>query len=295
MLKKIKDFRNELIERAAKLPLPRILNLLNMAIAAAVFLACLAVIREFILARPDAKNNFSQNILSVSQVKGDDFFAYSVIGKNNPFGGASKELRSLYKLNIYIPQLSRDDLVLVGTMVGSLEKLSYAVFRTKALAQEVVALKSEIFGVGVLDEVSRDHVFIKKGDSRFSLAIHEDKPSGFSSGAISSSGNIQSSASRIISRNNIISAIENPVSILTDARINPVSNGKGFVLSEVKTNGFYDGLGLKNGDILIDIDGHEISKPEEALKMVTAIKGMDTIRINIIRGNKPESMEYFIK
>ncbi len=296
MFEKVKDFREGLIEQAAALPLPRILNLLNIGMAVAVFLAGLAVIREFILAKLDIKNNFSKNVLFGSQAKGDDFLAYSVIGKNNPFGGASKGLWSLYKSSLDAPQVTRDDLVLVGTMVGSLNQLNYAIFRTKGPAQEVVALKSEIPGVGVLDEISRNQVFITKGGSRFSMPIEDNKLTGLSSGAVvSPSGNVQGSGSRMVNRDNIISAIENPVSILTDARMSPVSNGKGFVLSEIKTGGFYDNLGLSNGDILIDLDGHEITKPEEALKVVTAIKGMDTIRINIIRGDKPESLEYFIK
>jgi len=296
MFKQVKDFRDGVIERAALLPLPQILNLLNIIMAMAVLLASLVVIRGFILAKLDTGNNLSQNILPVSQDKDDDLLAYALIGKNNPFGGASKESRSLYKPSLDSPQLTRDDLVLVGTIVGSLNQFSYAIFKTKGPAQEVVALKSEIPGVGVLDEVSRNQVFIKKGGSRFSMPIQDDKPAGFSNGGPSPSGNVQEgSSSRTVNRDNIISAIENPVSILTDARISPVSDGKGFVLSEVKTGGFYDTLGLSNGDILIDINGHEISNPEEALKMVTAIKGMDNVQINIIRGNKPESLEYFIK
>ena len=49
---------------------------------------------------------------------------------------------------------------------------------------------------------------------------------------------------------------------------------------------------LKYEDMFIDIGA---KSKEEALKMVTAIKGMDTIHINIMRANKPESLEYFIK
>ena len=296
MFENIKDFRNGLIELFAALPLLGILNLLNMVMLAAVVLAGLGLVRQGILEKLDTTSNAPGNVVAVSLVKSEDFLAYAIIGKNNPFGGKSKELWSLYRSSLDTTQLIRDDFVLVGTMVGSLKQLSYAIFKTKGATQEVVALKSEIPGVGVLDEVNRNQVFIKRGDTRFSMLMKDDQQAGVSNNVVMAPiENGSGVGSRVVDRGHIVAAIENPVSILTDARINPVAGGKGFVLSEVKTGGFYDALGLNNGDTLIDIDGHEISRPEEALKMVTAIKGMDTIRINIVRNNKPESLEYFIK
>ena len=278
------------------LPLLRIINIFNIAMLSAVILAGLGVVRKGILAKLDKTSSVSGNVLLVSLVKNEDFLAYAVIGKNNLFGGKSKELWSLYRSNMDTTQLVRDDFILVGTMVGSLKQLSYAIFKTKGAAQEVVVLMSEIPGVGVLDEVTRNEVFIKRGDTRFSMIMKDDKQVNVTNNMANASiENVPGPGSRVVDRNHIVSAIENPVSILTDARINPVAGGKGFILSEVKNGGFYDVLGLNNGDTLIDIDGHEISRPEEALKMVTAIKGMNTIRVNIVRNNKPESLEYFIK
>ena len=102
----------------------------------------------------------------------------------------------------------------------------------------------------------------------------------------------------IINRKILIQSMSNPRNIFTDARLVPnIKQGKqqGFLLSEVKVNGLYHNLGLKNEDIILKINGRDITSPERALQILTAIKGLDRVELNIIRKNKKQTLNYFIR
>lgn len=93
-------------------------------------------------------------------------------------------------------------------------------------------------------------------------------------------------------------SLENPEQILTDARLLPnFVDGKqeGFRISEVVPDGLYGSLGLQNGDILLRVNGLEISNPEVAIQAMTALRGMNRVNLDIIRGGKNMAMSYQIR
>ena len=85
---------------------------------------------------------------------------------------------------------------------------------------------------------------------------------------------------------------------MTDARLIPNfvrGKQKGFILEEVKPDGIYHRLGLRNGDVILRINGYNISNPEAALQAFTALKGLDKIQLNIIRNGKQITLTYLVK
>jgi general secretion pathway protein C len=86
--------------------------------------------------------------------------------------------------------------------------------------------------------------------------------------------------------------------MMTDARLKPnITDGKeeGYVLSEVKTGGIYQSLGLQDGDVLLRINDYDISNPERALQAFTALKGLERVQIDLIRSGSKMTMTYQIK
>jgi len=93
-------------------------------------------------------------------------------------------------------------------------------------------------------------------------------------------------------------ALDNPTQIMMDAKLIPnVTNDKqeGFVLLDVRKSGFYDNLGMQNGDILLRINSFSISNPENALQAFTALRGMEKIQLDIIRDKSRMVMNYQIR
>jgi general secretion pathway protein C len=92
--------------------------------------------------------------------------------------------------------------------------------------------------------------------------------------------------------------LDNPAQIMTDAKLIPnMVKGKpdGFILQEIRKNGVYDNLGMKNGDTLLRINGSNISNPENALQTFMALKGMDKVQLDIIRDGNRMTLNYQIR
>ena len=99
----------------------------------------------------------------------------------------------------------------------------------------------------------------------------------------------------ILDSRQVQKSLENPEQILTHARLLPnFVNGKqeGFKISEVVPDGLYHSLGIRNGDILLRVNGLEISNPEVAMQAMTGLKGMNEINLDILRKGKNMSMNY---
>jgi general secretion pathway protein C len=101
-----------------------------------------------------------------------------------------------------------------------------------------------------------------------------------------------------VDRFKVEEAIEHPQQLMTDARLQPVfRDGKqyGFVLKEVKRDGIYYKLGLRNNDILLRINEFDITDPETALRAFTQLRGADEIELYILRNGKEKRLRYIIR
>ena len=155
-----------------------------------------------------------------------------------------------------------------------------------------------VFNVGILKSVSRDEVTVNQGDRLIKIAFKEEKKKE----TLKTLNSMVSHFTKKVDKNSYIvdsekmqQLMENPTQFLTDARIQPrIVNGKqeGFVLRWVKRGGIYDKLGFKRGDILLKINDYPFSNPETILQIVTALKGMDKAKVDIIRANKKITMNY---
>lgn len=102
----------------------------------------------------------------------------------------------------------------------------------------------------------------------------------------------------LVDQKKVLDALENPNQLMTDARLQPnIANGRqeGFILREVRNGGIYQSLGLQNGDVLLRINDYNISNPENALQAFTALRGMDRVQVDIMRGGQKMTMTYQIR
>ncbi|MFZ3136335.1 MAG: type II secretion system protein GspC [Thermodesulfovibrionales bacterium] len=280
---------------------PRIIRAINYILGFLLLLAVLFFIRDTITAfsapmgkgmPPESK---AQNAVRPA------FQDYAAIVKSNPFGPPGSELKQLSTATAE-KSAARSDLILVGTVAGSAAH-SYAIFADKANNQEIYKTGGMVRGLGKIVRVDKDRVIVS--DSGVTTEIHladiikiteakapqeVGKPASF----VQNVGE----GTYVVDQNRIQQALEKPNQIMTDARLLPnVADGKqqGFMLSEVKPGGIYQSLGLQNGDVLLRINEYNISNPESALQAFTALKGMDRVRLDIVRNNAKMTMTYQIK
>ena len=219
---------------------------------------------------------------------------------SNPFGFPGGELRALTSSSK--ADVQQGDLQLLGTVVGPAE-MSYAVVRNNRNEAEIFRLGEPVFGSGELYRVKPDKVLIRRGGEIIEIqfqdvAIREMKEPGNSRISGASFAQRVGRGSYIVDQRKLQQAIENPAQIMTDARLRPnFADGReeGFSLSEVKPGGIYQSLGLRDGDVLLRINEYDISDPQKALQAFTALRGLDRVRVDLIRGGSRMTMTYQIQ
>lgn len=200
-------------------------------------------------------------------------------------------------------------LELIGTYVGP---RSFAVvYNSKDRTEESFHIGDDVFGAGTLKEVSSDHVSILSGGGVVTLSIKEAAvpkapPVGRSPQAravrtprnngtrysVKTGDNVWS-----IDRKAVLNALEDMSQVLSDARLTPIfTAGKpeGFRVTEIKPRGVFDAIGLKNGDILKRVNGYEMTTPERAIQVLTALKGQRSIDLDVVRAGQRMSFHYDI-
>lgn len=242
---------------------------------------------------------------SAPQKKG--IMHYASILEKNPFGPPMK-LRPIGLVkDVEEKDTIPSDLLLIGTVVGP-KNLSYAIFEDKSKStphkQEVFAYRENVYNYGILTRIDKESIELTQGSEKYIIPFVEKK-NGTKKLQVKSINSSQKSFVKklgdkqyLLDRKKLLQSLNNPEHILTDARLLPnIQNGKqkGFKVSEVKPKGLYASIGLKNGDILQRINGLEISNPEVAIQAISAVRGMNSIELDIIRNGKKMSINYQIK
>ena len=284
-------------------------KIINYIIALFILIAFLLVAREIIHITLSVKKPALSGSLipdqTVQQKNNTDIMHYSPILERNPFGPPMKLRPIATTEQQEVQYRPPTELILVGTAVGP-AGLSYAIFEDRAQSppkgHELFARGEHVYNYGILKKIERSSVELESTSSTFTIQLEEDTVSPMPMNQTETSRDDETSFARqigekeyILDSRKVQKSLENPEKILTDARLLPnIRDGRheGFAISEVIPGGMYHSLGLRNGDILLRINGLEISNPEVAIKAMSALQGMNSVNLDIIRSGKNMSMSY---
>jgi len=284
-------------------------KIINSITAVFILIAFLLVAREIIHITLSVKKPVPSVSLDPDQrdqqKNNMDIMHYSPILERNPFGSPMKLHPIAITEQQEVQYRPPTELVLVGTAVGP-EGLGYAIFEDKAQSppkgHELFARGEHVYNYGILKKIERSSVELESASSTFTITLEEDTVSPVQMNQTETSRDEETSFARqigekeyILDSRKVQKSLENPEKILTDARLLPnIRDGRheGFSISEVIPGGMYHSLGLRNGDILLRINGLEISNPEVAIKAMSALQGMNSVNLDIIRSGKNMSMNY---
>lgn len=229
-----------------------------------------------------------------------NFSDYESLQHNNPFGYSNTKITLISSSQER--RTDAGDIKLVGTVSGS-NRYSFGIFADKDNRQETVRVGKMVFDYGILKEVQKNKALIQTDSGIIEIPLQDilniQEVSVFSRN-VQSSDFIKSvsTGTYMVDKKMILHAIDNPNELMTDARLQPnIIDGKqeGFILREVKNNGLYQKLGLQNGDVLLRINEYNIVNPESALQAFYAMRGLDRIQLDIVRGGNRMTMTYLIK
>jgi len=101
-----------------------------------------------------------------------------------------------------------------------------------------------------------------------------------------------------VSRDLMQEHFANPVMLSSQARVTPYivqGERQGFRLSRLQPNSLLQKIGLQQGDVLQKVNGQEIASTGDVLQAYQQLQQAGTVRLEILRGNRPTTLTYEIR
>ncbi len=281
---------------------------MNIFLLLVIFSLSSLLVRDYILYRFTPVESVLAPLPAPRPEPGHDIMYYSPIVESSVFPTTSSRLVPLKgaetKVAVKAPSKAAPpgQISLTGTFVG---EPGLAVFVDKKTGtQEVFKVGEEVFGVGTLKRVYRKRVELLSGGVLISIPMADDTVKGIESdGKAAGAGRFNLSkkvgdTEWIIDQKAVLESLKDMGHILTDARLTPKVQGgmvQGFIVTDIKPRGIFDAIGLKNGDILIRVNGYKIDSPRKAVQVLSALRGETKIDLDLIRNGRKKSFHYVIR
>lgn len=277
---------------------------LNIVIFA-LFLALLAMIASDVVAYrlsrvfPSRPKN-DQPVQAAA--KRDDLASYSPILEKGLFGKATQGKLVPVAAAEGPAATSPGDLVLLGTAIGSYRETFALIQRQSTREERVFRIGDIVFDIGPLVAVRKEGIEILNNGTTVKILAPTAVPGADAGpGGQPGKGMLASQVapgSFVVDKRALDAALDNIGQAMTDARLLPNSkNGKveGFNLSEVKSEGVFGMVGLRNGDTLLKINDFNLDSPEKAMQSLVALKGQSRLKLDLIRDGRPVTLSYDIR
>ncbi len=202
-----------------------------------------------------------------------------------------------------------DNLTLVGTVVAGENSLALIHTGTKV---EVFVLGREVTAGVTVETIERRRVVLLDRGERHELLLVEDQTAATRSAdrrptsaaapaatTASGGGVVALGDGRFrVDRGMVDSARANMGALLQSARMIPqVENGQtvGFRLVGMQRGSLLEQLGLRLGDIVVEINQVKLDSPEKALQIFQQVREANNISLGFIRNGEPQTFEYSLE
>ncbi len=197
----------------------------------------------------------------------------------------------------------RTDLTLLGTVAAGPDSL--ALIRS-GRESAIYHLDEEVPGGGKVSEVTRIQVKIQNPDGSVEVLQLFEPDTGRTSSPAPRAAAAPETAEGIrevgenrweIDRTEVEKARSNINELLKQARMEPnIVDGRteGFVVRMIQRNSLLAKLGIRRGDVVMQVNGVELDSPEKALQIFQQLREARNISIGLTRNNEPMNFEYDI-
>ena len=94
-------------------------------------------------------------------------------------------------------------------------------------------------------------------------------------------------------RSMIDESLQNVNKLMTEIAIRPAADG--LALSNIKPNSVFRRMGLRNGDILVGVNGQEIRSVEDAMRLYDGLKSSSDVQVQLKRRGQDRTINYNIR
>jgi general secretion pathway protein C len=292
--------------------MPRALTIINVLLGVAIIALLAAITADGLGRRLNAalvprSAGTDKPAPVAAPARVEDLAFYAPVLVNGLFGkGAQGSLTPLTNApaaqGAAPPVTAPAELMLLGTAVGSFRETFALVRHTQKQEERVFRLGDMVYDAGRLVEVTRERAFIVVGGKKVELLTPMTPPAAAPAQPGAPQGGVPvanvGGGNFVIDQRALNAALDNPAQAMSDARLLPSQkDGKveGFRASEVKPNGLFGLIGVKNGDVLQRLNDFPLDSPDKALQSFIALKGQSRLKLDLIRDGQPATFNYDIR
>lgn len=229
---------------------------------------------------------------------------YSGIEKRNLFKVALEEKKDTPSLDNEVPlvenlEKTSLDLKLLGTIILEPQG-GFAIIQEGRKKEQKRYQKGDTIQNAQVKAVLREKVILYyKGKDEVLLmeaAKGSAAPAGLSFPPVRTS--LEPGEKNTLSRSLVDEALGNINKLMGDVRVRPhFSRGKpdGLLLYGIKRDSLFQTMGLKNGDIIMGVDGKEIESVDDALTFYEQLKNSSDVNVQIKRRGKTKEIQYHVE
>jgi general secretion pathway protein C len=231
------------------------------------------------------------------------FSDYRIITDRNLFGSHEKASGDIKEEEVEGLEPTSLRVALLGTVSGDKKN-------ARAVIEETDKRKQGLYKVGdsiqdaVVKRILREKVILRVGDKDEILTMKEpsspqEPPASRRAGRDARRRLSQRTSTRgstiTIRRSDIQESIKDINQLLSQARIQPHykdGNSDGLAISRIKRGSIFSKLGLRNGDVVQEINGSSLTRPEDILSMYEKLKSGDQASLKITRRGRQKTLNY---
>jgi general secretion pathway protein C len=178
---------------------------------------------------------------------------------------------------------------LKGTIAVN-ESMGFAIVEEKGKGKQKLYRLGEMIGSARLIRVTRNEAVLNSGGRDLVMKIKETGEGALSGGVSRPSG-----SGIAISKQEVTESLGDLKSIMSQAVVRPFFNEgvqQGYIVSNIVPGSLYERLGLKNGDIIVDVNNKKLDSADDVLQLVNVMQSGGGVSVNLMRNGKTESINY---
>lgn len=238
-------------------------------------------------------------VRSTADALGSRFYT-TAIGRRNIFDSAAVYDPNAAKVADGGFECRESKSRLLGTVVADPPEYSSALIIDgggKDARATGYVLGEEVSGEGRIVSIEQNRVCLDGGSC---LCIGQEGKPVADAGAAGEDGGVEklSDNKYRVSQSFLNDALSNVEALATKVRAVPhKTDGEidGFRLSAIRKGSLFEKLGIKNGDIIHNVNGSPLTSAESALSSYTSLKNEKSFTFEITRRNQRQTLEYEVR
>ncbi|UCF83290.1 MAG: PDZ domain-containing protein [Desulfobacteraceae bacterium] len=215
------------------------------------------------------------------------------INERNLFGSLEKAAEGVKEEEVEDLEPTSLRITLLGTVTGD-EQNAFAVI------EETDKRKQGLYKVGdsiqnaTVKMILREKVVLRVGEKDEILTMEESAASRRERGPEAPQP-AKKGSTITVNRKDLESSLKNINKLLSQVRIRPhFTDGRsdGLSVSRIKADSVFSKLGLKNGDIVQNINGKPINSPDDVLELYEKLKSGSQVSVEVTRRGELKTMNY---